>query len=105
MRTLWLIPLIIILNYKFNTNKVKNAFPLFIVFFIFAIYISNAINFSYETILYLNILSKTLIAYGIFAIGLQSSNLDLSVIKAKPLITAISVWFIVIPVAYFVAIS
>ena len=105
MRTLWLIPLIIILNYQFNTNKVKNAFPLFIVFFIFAIYISNAINFSYETILYLNILSKTLIAYGIFAIGLQSSNLDLSVIKAKPLITAISVWFIVIPVAYFVAIS
>jgi uncharacterized integral membrane protein (TIGR00698 family) len=105
MRTLWLIPLIIILNYKFNTSKVKNAFPLFIVFFIFAIYISNVINFSYETILYLNILSKTLIAYGIFAIGLQSSNLDLSVIKAKPLITAISVWFIVIPVAYFVAIS
>ena len=105
MRTLWLIPLIIILNYQFNTNKIKNAFPLFIVFFIFAIYISNAINFSYETILYLNILSKTFIAYGIFTIGLQSSNLDLSLIKAKPLITAISVWFIVIPVAYFVAIS
>ena len=94
MRTLWLIPLVIVLNYQFNTNKVKNVFPLFIVFFVLAILISNVINISYETILYINTLSKTFIAYGIFIIGLQSSNLDLSSIKTKPLMAAVSVWIV-----------
>jgi uncharacterized integral membrane protein (TIGR00698 family) len=103
MRTLWLIPLVIVLNYQFNTNKVKNVFPLFIVFFVLAILISNVINISYETILYINTLSKTFIAYGIFIIGLQSSNLDLSSIKTKPLMAAVTVWIVLIPVAYFIA--
>jgi len=103
MRTLWLIPLVIVLNYQFNTNKVKNVFPLFIVFFVLAILISNVINISYETILYINTLSKTFIAYGIFIIGLQSSNLDLSSIKTKPLMAAVTVWIVLIPVAYFIS--
>jgi len=103
MRTLWLIPLVIVLNYQFNTNKVKNVFPLFIVFFVLAILISNVINISYETILYINTLSKTFISYGIFIIGLQSSNLDLSSIKTKPLMAAVTVWIVLIPVAYFIS--
>ena len=103
MRTLWLIPLVIVLNYQFNTNKVKNVFPLFIVFFVLAILISNVINISYETILYINTLSKTFISYGIFIIGLQSSNLDLSSIKTKPLMAVVTVWIVLIPVAYFIS--
>ena len=105
LRILWLIPLIVLLNAKFNTGNVKNSFPVFIIFFIIAVIFSNLMNLSYEVIEYLKILSKIFISYGIFSIGLQSSKLDLSDIKPKPFMVATSVWIIVVPVAYLISIN
>jgi uncharacterized membrane protein YadS len=103
LRTLWLIPLIIFLNFKFNTINSKKSFPIFILFFIVAVIYSNSISLSYETIIKLKILSKIFISYGIFSIGLQSGALDLRDIKFKPFMVATSVWIIVIPVAYLIS--
>ena len=105
LRTLWLIPLIVFLNSKFDTGNVINSFPVFIIFFIIAVIFSNLMSFSYEVIEYLKIISKIFISYGIFTIGLQSAKLDLSEFRSKPFIVAISVWLIVIPLAYVVAIN
>ena len=105
LRTLWLIPLIIFLNFKFNTINSKKSFPIFILFFIVAVIYSNSISLSYETIIKLKILSKIFISYGIFSIGLQSGALDLRDIKCKPFMVATSVWIIVIPVAYLISIN
>ena len=105
LRTLWLIPLIIFLNFKFNTINSKKSFPIFILFFIVAVIYSNLISLSYEVIEYLKILSKIFISYGIFSIGLQSGKLDLSDIKPKPFMVATSVWIIVVPVAYLISIN
>ena len=105
LRTLWLIPLIIFLNFKFNTINSKKSFPIFILFFIVAVIYSNSISLSYETIIKLKILSKIFISYGIFSIGLQSWALDLRDIKFKPFMVATSVWIIVIPVAYLISIN
>ena len=105
LRTLWLIPLIIFLNFKFNTIDSKKSFPIFILFFILAVIYSNSVSLSYETIIKLKILSKILISYGIFSIGLQSGSLDLRDIKFKPFMVATSVWIIVIPVAYLISIN
>ena len=105
LRTLWLIPLIIFLNFKFNTINSKKSFPIFILFFIVAVIYSNLINLSYEVIEYLKILSKIFISYGIFSIGLQSGKLNLSDIKPKPFMVATSVWIIVVPVAYLISIN
>jgi uncharacterized integral membrane protein (TIGR00698 family) len=105
LRTLWLIPLIIFLNFKFNTINSKKSFPIFILFFIVAVIYSNSISLSYETIIKLKILSKIFISYGIFSIGLQSGALDLRDIKFKPFMVATSVWIIVIPVAYLISIN
>ena len=105
LRTLWLIPLIVFLNSKFDTSNVINSFPVFIIFFIIAVIFSNLMSFSYEAIEYLKIISKIFISYGIFTIGLQSAKLDLSEFRSKPFIVAISVWLIVIPLAYVVAIN
>jgi uncharacterized integral membrane protein (TIGR00698 family) len=105
LRTLWLIPLIIFLNFKFNTTNSKKSFPIFILFFIVAVIYSNSISLSYETIIKLKILSKIFISYGIFSIGLQSGALDLRDIKFKPFMVATSVWIIVIPVAYLISIN
>ena len=105
LRTLWLIPLIIFLNFKFNTINSKKSFPIFILFFILAVIYSNSVSLSYETIIKLKILSKIFISYGIFSIGLQSGRLDLRDIKFKPFMVATSVWIIVIPVAYLISIN
>ena len=58
LRILWLIPLIVLLNAKFNTGNVKNSFPVFIIFFIIAVIFSNLMNLSYEVIEYLKVISK-----------------------------------------------
>lgn len=105
LRTLWLIPLIIFLNSKFDSSNVKNPFPLFIIFFIIAVIFSNLMSFSYEVIEYLKVISKIFISYGIFSIGLQSAKLDLSEFRSKPFIVAVSVWLIVIPLAYVAVIN
>jgi uncharacterized integral membrane protein (TIGR00698 family) len=105
LRTLWLIPLIIFFNLKFNTINAKKSFPIFVLFFIVAVIYSNLINLSYEVIEYLKILSKIFISYGIFSIGLQSGKLDLSDIEPKPFMVATSVWIIVVPVAYLISIN
>ena len=105
LRTLWLIPLIIFFNLKFNTINAKKSLPIFILFFFVAVIYSNLISLSYETIIKLKILSKIFISYGIFSIGLQSGKLDLSDIKPKPFMVATSVWIIVVPVAYLISIN
>ena len=105
LRTLWLIPLIIFLNLKFDTNNLKNTFPVFIIFFIIAVIFSNLMSFSYEVIEHLKVISKIFISYGIFSIGLQSAKLDFSEFRSKPFIVAVSVWLIVIPLAYVLAIN
>jgi uncharacterized membrane protein YadS len=105
LRTLWLIPLIVFLNSKFDTSNVINSFPVFIIFFIIAVIFSNLMSFSYEVIENLKVISKIFISYGIFSIGLQSAKLDLSEFRSKPFIVAITVWLIVIPLAYVVVIN
>ena len=104
LRTLWLIPLIILLNLKFNSFNKKKSFPIFVIFFIIAVIFSNLISLSYEDVEYLKVVSQIFISYGIFSIGLQSGGLDLRDIKPKPFMVATSVWIIVIPVAYLISI-
>jgi uncharacterized integral membrane protein (TIGR00698 family) len=104
LRTLWLIPLIILLNSKFNSFNKKKSFPIFVIFFIVAVIFSNLISLSYEDVEYLKVVSQIFISYGIFSIGLQSGGLDLRDIKPKPFMVATSVWIIVIPVAYLISI-
>jgi uncharacterized integral membrane protein (TIGR00698 family) len=104
LRTLWLIPLIILLNLKFNSFNKKKSFPIFVIFFIVAVIFSNLISLSYEDVEYLKVVSQIFISYGIFSIGLQSGGLDLRDIKPKPFMVATSVWIIVIPVAYLISI-
>jgi uncharacterized membrane protein YadS len=103
LRTLWLIPLIILLNFKFNYSNTKNVFPLFIILFLFAVIFSNTIDLSYEITEYLKVVSKTFISYGIFVIGLQASGVSMNEIGPKPFIASFGAWIIMIPIAYLIA--
>ena len=105
LRTLGLIPLILFLNYKFNTNKKGFIFPSFIIYFFVALIVANMFELSYELILRLKILSKTFIVLGIFCIGLQSSKIEYKELSFKPLVVALIVWLCVIPMAYFISVT
>ena len=105
LRTLGLIPLILLLNYKFNNVQQTFSFPRFIIYFFIALVISNVCDLSYSLVEYLKILSKSFIIFGIFCVGLQSSKIKFEELSYKPLILATIVWIAVIPIAYFVSIS
>ena len=105
LRTLGLIPLILLLNYKFNANKNSFVFPKFIIFFFIALGVANIFELSYSSIEYLKILSKTFIIFGIFCIGLQSSKIEYKELSFKPLGLALIVWLCVIPMAYFISVA
>ena len=105
LRTLALIPLILLLNYKFNTNKKGFIFPSFIIYFFVALTVANIFELPYTLIEYLKILSKTFIVLGIFCIGLQSSKIEYKELSFKPLVVALIVWLCVIPMAYFISVS
>ena len=105
LRTLGLIPLILLLNYKFNANKKGFIFPSFILYFFIALIVANTFELPYVLIEYLKILSKTFIVLGIFCIGLQSSKIEYKELSFKPLVLALIVWACVIPMAYFISVS
>jgi len=105
LRTLGLIPLILLLNYKFNSNKKGFTFPSFILYFFVALTVANTFELPYVLIEYLKILSKTFIVLGIFCIGLQSSKIEYKELSFKPLVLALIVWACVIPMAYFISVS
>jgi len=105
LRTLGLIPLILLLNYKFNANKKGFIFPSFIIFFFVALTVSNIFELPYTLVEYLKILSMTFIVLGIFCIGLQSSIIEYKQLSFKPLVVALIVWLCVIPMAYFVSVT
>ena len=105
LRTLGLIPLILLLNYKFNNVQQTFTFPRFIIYFFIALTITNTFDISYSLIEYLKVLSKSFIIFGIFCIGLQSSKIQFKELSYKPLILATIVWVTVIPIAYFISIS
>ena len=105
LRTLGLIPLILLLNYKFNSNKKGFIFPSFILYFFVALTVANTFELPYVLIEYSKILSKTFIVLGIFCIGLQSSKIEYKELSFKPLVLALIVWACVIPMAYFISVS
>ncbi|NCV45549.1 MAG: putative sulfate exporter family transporter, partial [Proteobacteria bacterium] len=53
LRTLGLIPLILLLNYRFNANKNSFVFPKFIIYFFVALGVANIYELSYSSIEYL----------------------------------------------------
>jgi uncharacterized integral membrane protein (TIGR00698 family) len=105
LRTLGLIPLILLINYKFNRKQKGFEFPRFIIYFFIALIISNIFELSYSVIEYLRVLSKTFIIVGIFCIGLQSSKIEFKELNLKPLLIGLIVWIAVIPIAYFISVS
>ena len=101
-RTLWLIPLLFVLNYKFNKDIGSSSYPKFIVFFVMAIIFNTIFNFSYETQSMLGVTSKAFLMAGLFCIGTQTTLIDLKSLELRPFALSLSLWILAIPTAYLI---
>jgi uncharacterized integral membrane protein (TIGR00698 family) len=102
-RTLFLIPLIIFLSYKFNNNDPKNIkFPFFVIFFVISICLGTFLNFNEQIVIYIKLLSQLFLLIGLFFIGSQINLNSLFVIKPNTIFLALLLWFIAIPSSFFI---
>ena len=100
-RTLWLIPLILLLSYRYQDKSSTNfQLPFFVLFFIIAIAIGSFINLNSETLNFIKLISQSFLLLGLFCIGSQIDKKVLSNISVKPLQLALILWIIVIPSSY-----
>ena len=100
-RTLWLIPLILLLSYRYQDKSSTNfQLPYFVLFFIIAIAIGSFIDLNSETLNFIKLISQSFLLLGLFCIGSQIDKKVLSNISVKPLQLVLILWIIVIPSSY-----
>tara|TARA_Y100000992_G_scaffold112628_1_gene73532 strand:+ start:693 stop:1604 length:912 start_codon:yes stop_codon:yes gene_type:complete len=101
-RTLWLIPLMIILGIVYKDNKsTRNILPLFVIAFILAIFVGNQINFNEQAISILKNTSSIFLVGALFSIGTQINLMSIKVINSKVIIFALSLWLFALSAAYY----
>ena len=102
VRTLWIIPLLLISAWFFNSESKKINFPKFIFFFLLAILMNTFLDFDDNLILTLKNISQYLLLIGLFCIGTQSNITDLKKLNIRPIILATCLWLVVIPLSYII---
>ena len=101
-RTLWLIPLIIILGVVNKNNKsTKSIFPMFVLAFILAIFAGNQLNFNEQVLAILKNISSIFLVGALFCIGAQINLMSIKVINSRIIIFALLLWLFALSAAYF----
>ena len=101
-RTLWLIPLIIILGVVNKDNKsTKSIFPIFVLAFILAIFAGNQLNFNEQVLAILKNISSIFLVGALFCIGAQINLMSIKVINSRIIIFALLLWLFALSAAYF----
>ena len=101
-RTLWLIPLIIILGVVNKNNKsTKSIFPMFVLALILAIFAGNLLNFDEQVLAILKNISSIFLVGALFCIGAQINLMSIKVINSRIIIFALLLWLFALSAAYF----
>ena len=101
-RTLWIIPLVIFSAWYFREKRSSIGFPIFILFFVSAVLLNSIFMLSAEVNQILIDINKICLLTGLFCIGTQIDQETIQKISFKPLILAISIWTLVIPVSLLI---
>ena len=101
-RTVWLIPLIVILGtfYKDKSNS-KIKLPIFILVFVIAIIAGTALNLNQQNLLFLDFISDTFLVAALFCIGTQINSESIKEIDSKTFLLALGLWIIALASSYF----
>jgi uncharacterized integral membrane protein (TIGR00698 family) len=102
LRTLWIVPLVLISGILYKNIQSNISFPKFILFFVMAILFSSILNLDENITLVFTAISQYILLFGLFCIGSQSSILDLKKLNYKSLFFALCLWLVVIPTSYIV---
>ena len=100
-RTIWLIPLIIILG-TFYQNKSRIKFPIFISLFIAAIAVGSIFNLSQETINLIDTTGTIFLISALFCLGTQISLETIKEINTKTFIFALSLWLVALIFSFLI---
>ena len=102
-RTLWLIPLIIIIGLLFKNDDNKKAkSPLFVFVFILAVLIGTQLNLNQQTITTLDSLSRLFLIGALFCIGAQINSKSLKEVNLKTIAAASVLWFFALISSFFI---
>tara|TARA_Y100000741_G_scaffold318878_1_gene266352 strand:+ start:129 stop:1043 length:915 start_codon:yes stop_codon:yes gene_type:complete len=102
-RTLWLIPLIIIIGLLFKNDDNKKAkLPLFVFVFILAVLIGTQLNLNQQTITTLDSLSRLFLIAALFCIGAQINSKSLKEVNLKTIAAASVLWFFALISSFFI---
>ena len=98
-RTLWLIPLILVLGI-FNNENAKVKLPIFVTIFILAILMGSIFNINNEILVVLNCLSDALIITALFCIGAQINFHFIKQTNLKVISFAFVLWLFALIFSY-----
>ena len=102
-RTLWIIPLVLFTAFYFREKGNLNGFPVFVLFFAFAVTLNWLLNPSEEINNILKQINSTFLLTGLFCIGTQIDYSAIKKLPIKTLILALSIWGLVIPSSLWLA--
>ena len=100
-RTLWLIPLVFSLSIISRNEKKYFPIPLFVLFFVIAIFIGSYFKVPIEKE-FVRDFSQIILLAGLFSVGTQISLKSMRNINIKKLIFPIISWIIIIPFSFFI---
>ena len=101
-RTIWLIPLILIIGFFHKDKKSsKIKFPFFIFIFVIALVFGSYINLTQNTLLFLEFLSNIFLVAALFCIGTQINFESIKGIDIKIFSLAFILWIFGIMAAIF----
>ena len=100
-RTLWLMPLIILVSITERNDKKYFPLPVFVILFIIAIIIGSYFNIPTEKEIIRNI-SQIILLTGLFSVGTQIALRNLKNINTKKIIYPIISWVLIIPFSFFI---
>lgn len=92
LRTLFLVPLLLVLSYFYNARLSQSRFPLFIILFLLAALCSSYFEFSNSIISFVNQSFDFLIVIALFIIGLQVNVKSIKEITIKSFLHTVCLW-------------
>ena len=103
-RTLWLIPLVLIVSFRERSEGAKVRLPGFILVFLLASVAGSTLPMPEFIPSTAAALSKALLVIALFFIGTEISRSTLGNLKGKVLVQALALWGIVVPATLFMVI-
>ena len=102
IKTLWLVPLVLITSYIYKGERNFLGIPVFALLFLLAVFINYIFSFPLFLVDILSNISRTLLLIGLFCIGTQLDKESLSHLSSSAVFQGSLLWILVVPIALLI---